>query len=163
MASSTKKYTFDYEEYDSIDDLSAADAHLIEEARKATEIAYAPYSNFLVGAYAVLNSGEFIKGSNQENASYPVGVCAERALLASVGQLFPNEPILSMAISYNNLNGESNRPLSPCGMCRQALQEYEGRVHQPIRLLLSGMEGKVFVINKSNNLLPFSFSGDDLK
>ncbi len=163
MASSTKKYTFDYEEYDSIDDLSAADAHLIEEARKATEIAYAPYSNFLVGAYAVLNSGEFIKGSNQENASYPVGVCAERALLASVGQLFPNEPILSMAISYNNLNGESNRPLSPCGMCRQALQEYEGRVHQPIRLLLSGMEGKVFVINKSTNLLPFSFSGDDLK
>ena len=163
MASSTKKYTFEYEEYDSIDDLSAADAHLIAEARKATEIAYAPYSNFLVGAYAVLNSGEFIKGSNQENASYPVGVCAERALLASVGQLFPNQPIVSMAVSYNNLNGESNRPLSPCGMCRQALQEYEGRVHQPIRLLLSGLEGKVFVIKKSTNLLPFSFSGDDLK
>lgn len=163
MAASLKKFTFDYEEYDSIDDLSAADAHLITEARKATEIAYAPYSNFLVGAYALLNSGEFIKGSNQENASYPVGVCAERALLASVGQLFPNEPIVSMAISYNNLNGESNRPLSPCGMCRQALQEYEGRVHQPIRLLLSGMEGKVLVINKSTNLLPFSSSGDDLK
>lgn len=163
MAGLTKQYTFDYEEYNSIDDLSAADAHLVAEARKATEIAYAPYSNFLVGAYAVLNSGEFIKGSNQENASYPVGVCAERALLASVGQLFPNEPIISMAISYNNLNGESNRPLSPCGMCRQALQEYEGRVHQPIRLLLSGMEGKVYVISKSTNLLPFSFSGEDLK
>ena len=163
MAGINKKYTFDYEEYNSIDDLSAADAHLVVEARKATEIAYAPYSNFLVGAYAVLNSGEFIKGSNQENASYPVGVCAERALLATVGQLFPNEPIVSMAISYNNLNGESNRPLSPCGMCRQALQEYEGRVHQPIRLLLSGMEGKVYVISKSTNLLPFSFSGDDLK
>ena len=163
MAGTIKKYTFDYEEYDSIDDLPEADANLVIEARKATEIAYAPYSNFLVGAFAVLNSGEFVKGSNQENASYPVGVCAERALLASLGQLFPNASIASMAISYNNLNGESKRPLSPCGMCRQALQEYEERVHQPIRLLLSGMEGKVFIINKSNNLLPFSFSGDDLK
>ena len=163
MAGINKKYTFDYEEYNSIDDLSTEDAHLVAEARKATELAYAPYSNFLVGAYAVLNSGEFIKGSNQENASYPVGICAERALLASVGQLFPNAPIVSMAISYNNLNGESNRPLSPCGMCRQALQEYEGRVNQPIRLLLSGMEGKVYIIKQSTNLLPFSFSGEDLR
>jgi len=157
------KYSFEYEEYDSIEDLSPEDAHLVAEARKATKLAYAPYSNFLVGAYAALNSGGFVVGSNQENASYPVGICAERALLASAAQLFPNEPINSIAISYHNLNGVSNKPLSPCGMCRQALQEYEGRVNQPIRLLLSGMEGKVFVINHSISLLPLSFSAIALK
>ncbi len=163
MGKSVEKYSFEYEEYGSADDLSSEDALLVTEARKATKLAYAPYSNFLVGAYAELNSGEFVVGSNQENASYPVGICAERALLASVAQLFPNEPIKSMAISYHHLNGSSNIPLSPCGMCRQALQEYEGRVHQPIRLLLSGLEGKVLVVKRSSMLLPFSFSGDALK
>ena len=163
MAVINSKYSFDFVEYDSIEDLSPTDALLVSEARKATSLAYAPYSDFKVGAYALLNNGSYIKGSNQENASYPVGICAERALLASVGQLFPNEPIVSMAISYDNLNGKSNKPLSPCGMCRQALQEYESRVNQPIRLLLSGMEGKIFIIEQSNSLLPFSFKGDDLK
>ena len=163
MSASIKKYSFEYEEYDSVDDLLPADSFLIGEARKATQLAYAPYSSFQVGAYAVLNSGEFVSGSNQENASYPVGVCAERVLLASLGQLFPNEPIATMAISYHNLTAESNKPLSPCGMCRQALQEYESRVNQPIRLLLSGMTGKVLIISKSSLLLPLSFGGDDLK
>ena len=163
MGKSIAKYSFEYEEYGSIDDLSVEDAFLVQEARKATKLAYAPYSNFLVGAYAELNSGEFVVGSNQENASYPVGICAERVLLASAAQLFPNQPIKSMAISYNNLNGTSNAPLSPCGMCRQALQEFESRVHQPIRLLLCGMEGNVLVVKQSSMLLPFSFNSDALK
>ena len=163
MGVSIEKYSFEYEEYDSIEDLSPADAFLVAEARKATQLAYAPYSNFLVGAYAELNSGKFVVGSNQENASYPVGICAERVLLASAAQLFPNEPIKNMAISYNCLNGTSDKPLSPCGMCRQSLQEFECRVNQPIRLLLSGMKGKVLVINRSISLLPLSFSAMDLK
>jgi len=163
MGVSKEKHSFEYEEYDSIEDLPLSDALLVKEARKATKLAYAPYSNFLVGAYAELNSGKFAAGSNQENASYPVGICAERVLLASVAQLFPNEPIKTIAISYHNLNGTSNVPLSPCGMCRQALQEYESRVNQPIRLLLCGMEGKVLVIKQSSLLLPFSFNGDALK
>ena len=163
MGVSIEKHSFEYEEYDSIEDLSPADVFLVTEARKATQLAYAPYSNFLVGAYAELNSGKFAVGSNQENASYPVGICAERVLLASVAQLFPNEPIKTIAISYHNLNGTSNVPLSPCGMCRQALQEYESRVSQPIRLLLCGMEGKVLVINQASLLLPFSFNADALK
>jgi len=164
MALKINKYHFEFQELDSLEDLTSEDAFLLSEARKTTAIAYAPYSNFKVGAYAQLASGAFVAGSNQENASYPVGVCAERALLASVGQLFPNEPINTMAISYHNLNSNSsNRPLSPCGMCRQAIQEYETRVNQPIRLILSGMEGKVFIIEKASLLLPLSFNGDDLK
>ncbi len=155
-----KNFSFSYEEYNSISELSDTDALLVTEARKATKLAYAPYSNFLVGAYASLTSGDFVKGSNQENASYPVGICAERALLASTAQLFPDVPIDTLAISYRNLNGSSHIPLCPCGMCRQALKEFEMRVNQPIRLILSGMEGKVIIIAQSSQLLPLAFDGE---
>ena len=108
-------------------------------------------------------NGEIVAGTNQENASYPVGICAERVLLSSAATLYPNIPVDTIAISYNNTNGESSHPISPCGMCRQSLVEYEERMKQPIRLLLSGMEGKVFIIQKANLLLPLSFGSVDLK
>ncbi|MBL7703846.1 MAG: cytidine deaminase [Ferruginibacter sp.] len=156
-------YHFSYEVYDSINDLTGQDALLLSEARKVTASAYAPYSNFNVGAVAELENGEIVKGTNQENASYPVGLCAERSLLASAASLFPNVAINTMAISYNNVNGQSNRPISPCGMCRQSLVEYEERVNKPIRLIMSGQEGKVIVVEKADALLPFSFRSEDLK
>jgi len=160
-----QEYKFGFEEYDDISDLPPADASLLEEARKVTQKAYAPYSNFFVGAAAILNNGQKVFGTNQENASYPVGICAERVLLASASMLQTDEPIKTIAISYNNLsgNGESNRPVSPCGMCRQSLAEYEERVKQPIRLILAGMEGKVMIIESAKQLLPFSFGGGDMK
>ena len=154
---------FEFEMYNDISELSKEDATLLEEARKTTQKAYAPYSNFLVGAAAVFNNGEKVYGTNQENASYPVGICAERVLLSSAAMLFTNIPIDTIAISYHNLNGESNKPVSPCGMCRQALREYEQRTNNPIRLILSGMSGEVFIIEKANQLLPFSFGSDDMK
>lgn len=156
-------YQFEYESYASSDDLPEADRRLLEEAREVTKKAYAPYSRFHVGAVALLKNGQKVSGTNQENASYPVGICAERVLLASASMLHTGEPIHTMAVSYHNLNGESNKPISPCGMCRQSLAEYEERVGHPIRLLLSGMEGTVLVVNRATQLLPFSFKGDDLK
>ncbi len=161
MATSTVK--FDFEVLDSIDQLSAEDKLLLESARKVTEKAYAPYSEFLVGAVAKLVNGEILKGTNQENASYPVGVCAERALLAATAMLESNIGINTMAIAYHNLNGESDKPVSPCGMCRQSLHEYEERTKQPIRLILSGMTGKVYIIERAGLLLPLSFGSDNLK
>ena len=158
-----EEYRFAFDVYDSIDELDQQDAWLLNEARLVTESAYAPYSNFNVGAVAKLANGEIVAGTNQENASYPVGLCAERVLLASASTLYPNIAIDSIAISYNNNNGESNHPISPCGMCRQSLVEYEERVKQPMRLILSGMEGKVYVIDKTTNLLPLSFGSVDLK
>lgn len=158
-----EEYRFAFEVYDSIDELNKEDAWLLKEAREVTESAYAPYSNFNVGAVAKLANGEIVAGTNQENASYPVGLCAERVLLASASTLYPHVPIDSIAISYNNTHGESNHPISPCGMCRQSMVEYEERVKQPIRLILSGMEGKVYVIDKTTNLLPLSFGSVDLK
>jgi cytidine deaminase len=156
-------YHFSYEVYESITELNEQDALLLSEARKTTAAAYAPYSNFNVGAVAKLINGEIVKGTNQENASYPVGICAERSLLSSAASLFPNVAIDTMAISYDNTKGISNRPISPCGMCRQALVEYEERVKQPIRLILGGQDGAVIIVEKANALLPFSFGSADLK
>ena len=155
--------SFYFQVYNSADALTGADAALLKMARDATATAYAPYSHFYVGAAAQLNNGVFIKGTNQENASYPVGICAERVLLSAIASQHPGTAVDAIAISYDNRNGESNKPIAPCGICRQTLVEYEQRQQHPIRLILGGMDGKVYIIEQANALLPLSFSGDDLK
>ena len=149
--------------YQSAEELTAADAALVKLAREITAQAYAPYSNFRVASVAQLSNGEIVTGTNQENASYPVGICAERVLLSTISSLHPDVPIDTIAISYHNLNGESNRPISPCGMCRQALAEYEERLKQPIRLILSGMQGEIYIIEQARQILPLTFTSSDLK
>jgi cytidine deaminase len=158
-----QKYTFDFEVFNSIEALKEDDAKLLQQAREVTKNAYAPYSNFHVGAVAKLSNGETVTGTNQENASFPVGMCAEQVLLASVSSSFPNVPVETIAISYNNINGKSNSPISPCGICRQTLLEYETRTSHPIRLILGGLEGKIYIIPEANKLLPLSFTSDDMK
>jgi len=158
-----EKHNFSFDVYDSADELPEQDALLVREARKVTGNAYAPYSNFNVGAIAQLSNGKTVTGTNQENAAYPVGICAERVLLSTAASIFPNIAIDTIAISYDNKNGKSDRPISPCGICRQTLLEFEERVKQPIRLILSGLAGKIYVIQKSSHLLPLSFGGEDLK
>lgn len=155
-------YRFTFEVYESIDELTEADSWLLKEAQKVTQHAYAPYSRFRVGAIARLTNNEIVAGSNQENASFPIGLCAERVLLASAASLYPEVPIQALAISYRNENGESSHPVSPCGMCRQSLLEFETRVKQPIRIILGGITGKVYIIDKAAMLLPLSFSADEL-
>lgn len=158
-----QQYSFGFEVYQSIDELSKEDAQLLREAQNTTKIAYAPYSNFHVGAMAMLANGKKVAGSNQENASYPVGLCAERVLLSAASSVYPGVPIETIAISYQSDNVKSDRPISPCGVCRQSLVEYESRFQQPIRLILGGKEGKIFIIPKAGMLLPFGFSGEDMK
>ena len=158
-----KKFEFNYTVYDSIDELPAEQKKLLKEAREVTEHAYAPYSRFQVGAIAKLANGETVKGSNQENASFPVGLCAERVLLATVSSLFPKIPIQSIAISYKSTEQKSDHPISPCGICRQALQEYEGRIKEPLQLILGGMEGPVYVIDSASKLLPLAFTSEELR
>jgi len=156
------KYQFEYEVYNDISELDEKDAWLLTEARTVTENAYAPYSNFHVGAVAILENGEVVAGTNQENASYPVGICAERVLLGTVATLHPKVPVKSIAISYNSEIVKSDHPISPCGMCRQALLEYETRTEKPIRLILSGQEGKVYIVKTASYLLPFAFTSSEL-
>ena len=151
-----------YEEYASDSELPAEAAVLLDKAREATANAYAPYSRFRVGAAARLNNGQVITGSNQENASFPVGICAERVLLSAAASLFPGVPIESIAISYVNERGPADRPISPCGICRQSLQEFETRTQQPIRLILGGQTGPVYVLSDTGSLLPLAFAAVDL-
>lgn len=152
----------DYIVYNDINGLEDADAWLLKEAREVTAHAYAPYSHFQVGAVIRLANGEIVAGTNQENASFPIGLCAERVALASAASVYPNVDIDTIAISYHNLKGDSGHPISPCGMCRQALAEYEMKQEGAIRLILGGLTGKVYVISRANDLLPLSFSGEEL-
>ena len=151
-----------YELYDNDAALEAKDLALLILAREASAGAYAPYSKFLVGAAAMLNNGKIITGTNQENASYPVGICAERVLLSAAAVLHPNEPRARLAISYSNLNGLSDKPISPCGICRQSLLEYEERMKQGFKIIMSGLTGKILIISSAAALLPFSFGSSDL-
>jgi cytidine deaminase len=116
-----------------------------------------------VGAVAKLSNGETVTGTNQENASYPAGICAERVLLSTAASQYPGLGIDTIAISYNNLKGKSNKPVSPCGICRQSFAEFQQRTKTPIRIILSGMEGQVLVIENAAFLLPLVFGSDDLK
>jgi cytidine deaminase len=154
---------FEFEEYNSAEELNASDILLLDKAKQATANAYAPYSNFKVASAARLINGEVITATNQENASYPAGICSERNLLAVASSLYPFVAIETIAITYKNENGESDHPISPCGICRQSLLEYEERMKHPIRLILSGMAGKIFIINAAKSLLPLSFTSSDLK
>ena len=159
---STARFQFEYDVYNDTSELPEADALLLKKAREVTSLSYAPYSNFHVGAAARLINNEIVTGSNQENASYPVGICAERVLLGNAAMLFPEKGIQTLAISYRSKDLKSDHPISPCGMCRQALQEFEMRTAQPMRIILSGQEGKIFVIQTAAHLLPFAFTGNEL-
>lgn len=159
------KIELQYEVYDDISEVKPEDADLLVKARSFTKLAYAPYSRFFVGAVAKMSNGEIVAGTNQENASYPVGICAERVLLGNAATLYPGVSIHTIAISYDSEDEKvkSDHPISPCGMCRQALLEYEARTLEPIRLILGGQSGKIYIIKTASLLLPFAFTSEELK
>lgn len=149
-------------EFDTEGELTADDRELVLAARKSTLTAYAPYSQFQVGAALRLESGEVISGNNQENASYSLGLCAERVAMFWAGANHPGKKITTMAITAYSENFAINRPIAPCGACRQAIAEYEHRYAHPIRLILVGASGKVWTVDSVNALLPLQFTADDL-
>jgi cytidine deaminase len=156
------KFEFSYKVYDNIDELPEEQRTLLKKAQQVSEQAYAPYSHFHVGAVAKLSNGEIVTGTNQENASYPVGLCAERVLLATASSLFPNVPIELIAVSYKSEKQKNDHPVSPCGICRQSFQEFERRVNHPVQLILGGMTGEVYVIDNASKLLPLAFTNEEL-
>ena len=160
MKQSTISLTF--EQYNA-DELTTEDATLLYSAKQAIGNAYAPYSGFQVGAAAKLSDGAIVTGSNQENASFPVGMCAERVLLGAVASLHIQAAIQTIAITYKASAGNSDHPVAPCGLCRQSLLEYQNRSGQPIRLILAGIKGPVLIIRDASQLLPLAFSGEELK
>lgn len=135
---------------------------LLTKAQQVCDNAYAPYSNFLVGAAVLLENGEVITGTNQENAAYPSGLCAERTAIYWVGANYPNEKIKMIAVSAKHKGGNTFLGVSPCGGCRQALLEYENKQSEPIKMILEHKEGMI-VFDAIADLLPLQFSDKNLK
>jgi cytidine deaminase len=143
--------------YNSLGELPNDIQQLMEFAIKARENAYAPYSKFKVGAAILLDNKEVVIGSNQENASYPSGLCAERTAIYYAGAKHPNAKILKMALTASSQNQVTDSPIPPCGACRQAISEYEIKQDQPIEIYFMGATGKVVKSNSLANLLPLGF------
>ena len=137
-------------------ELTEEDKNLIAKSKEALNGAYAPYSNFYVGA-AVECCGNIVIGSNQENEAYPSGMCAERVALYSASAQYSMQTISAIAISAYNKNSEEEAIAFPCGACRQVLIEYEKRQNSPIRILVSA-KNEVYIIESAKSLLPLSFN-----
>ena len=144
-------------------ELDISEQELIEKAKNAYSNAYAPYSGFLVGASVLLENGEIINGSNQENAAYPSGLCAERVALFYAGAKYPEVAIKTIAISANSKTFEIDDVVSPCGACRQVMAEYQQKQGQDIRLLLHSPNDEVLIANSVTDLLPFMFNSEKLR
>ena len=157
------KFTTTFSEYLSIEELATEDLDLVQRARKAAKVAYAPYSNFHVGAAILLENGKIVIGSNQENAAYPSGLCAERVAIFSASTQYPGIAVKTLAITARSANFTIDTPITPCGSCRQVLSEYEHLYKKPIKIILTGETGKVFIIDKVEDILPLSFKSGDLK
>jgi cytidine deaminase len=154
--------SFEYTIYRGLTQLTDSDQKLVQMARDMALQAYAPYSNFKVGAVALMQDGSLVSGTNQENASYPIGLCAERVLLAAVSSVSPGLSISKLAISYFSEVVNSSKPIAPCGICRQSLVEFESRYKVAMPLLLSGTSGEIFEFDSVSRLLPFAFTHVDL-
>lgn len=145
------------------DELQACDRALIEAAKKATDGSHSPYSGFRVGAAILLEDGTVVTGSNQENAAYPSGLCAERTALFAAGHSYPDKAVTALAIAARNSNGFTAQPITPCGACRQVIAETQSRGGRPIRFVLFGTEGTMVIEGGVGNLLPFCFGAESME
>jgi cytidine deaminase len=149
--------SFEMTVFDSFDDLSIEDQKLMNAAIASRKNAYAPYSNFLVGAAVLLENGEIVIGNNQENASYPSGLCAERVAVFYAGAKYPGVHIKAIAITATSEKYIVKEAAAPCGNCRQAISEYEQKQETPIPLMLMGETGEVIKCNSIGDILPLAF------
>jgi len=135
---------------------------LIEEAKNATFSAYAPYSEYRVGAAVLLDNGTIITGNNQENAAYPSGLCAERTALFFANSQYPDVPVKAIAIAAYNKGGFTKEVCTPCGSCRQVLVEIENRYNKLIEIIMYG-EDHIYEVDSIRDLLPLSFGKSSME
>jgi len=143
--------------------LSESEKKLIIAAAHAAETAYAPYSEFYVGAAVLLRNGSIVEGNNQENAAYPTGMCAERVALFNASSNFPEEQIEALAITLDYKRVNVDEHVFPCGSCRQSILEYEKKFSQKIKMYIINKPGEIAEINGISHLLPLAFTSDMLK
>ncbi|OQY04495.1 MAG: cytidine deaminase [Bacteroidetes bacterium 4572_117] len=149
-------------EYNSVAELEKEDQELVKKAKEITHNSYAPYSHFHVGAALILENGKIITGTNQENAAYPSGLCAERVAIFWANSQYPDIAVKTIAIAVKTNTGFLKSPAPPCGSCRQVLLETETRFKTPIKIILAGNE-KIQLIKNAKSLLPINFDENFLK
>jgi cytidine deaminase len=157
------RFLAEIESMDAIEELSVEERNLMEHASAAMSRAYAPYSEFRVGAALLLQSGVIVEGNNQENMAYPSGLCAERVAFYYAGATRSGDPIRMVALTAGSDNFPSDHPVAPCGACRQVMLEYESNQQSPITLLMRGKTGKIYRMRGISSLLPLSFNEQGLK
>ncbi len=148
--------------YDALTDLPKEVENLMHQAIEIRKKAYAPYSHFRVGTAILMSNGEIVLGSNQENAAYPSGLCAERVAIFQAGALYPESSIRCIAITAASDHNPTLKPIPPCGACRQSMYEYEAKQEPFIPVYFMGVSGEVYKSNSISNLLPFSFDKKSL-
>ena len=148
--------------YNGINDLPSELQSLMLQAIETRKNAYAPYSKFRVGAALLLDNGKVVLGSNQENAAYPSGLCAERVAIFQAGAIYPNAKIVKLAITAASDTNPTTSPIPPCGACRQSIAEYEFKQNTPIDIYFMGESGEVYQSKSIANLLPLSFDKTSL-
>ncbi|MCX8472383.1 MAG: cytidine deaminase [Sediminibacterium sp.] len=155
-------FQFKYETF-LLSELTGIELSLVEESFNCFNKSYAPYSQFLVSAVALLADGQIVSAGNQENASYGATICAERALLSTISAQFTNQIIKAICVNYSPLNQTSfSKPISPCGICRQVLLEQESKQNQEIIIYLTGPNKDVIKIASAKHLLPHYFGSEYL-
>lgn len=157
-----KELLIQYEELDDFNLLLKSEINLVDKATSALKNAYAPYSEFNVGSAVLLSNEVIVCGNNQENSSFPCGICAERVALFSAQSTYPDAIIKSVAITANSKNFDLNYPAGPCGLCRQVLIEYEEKQNSDISILLFNNK-KIIKLAKAKDLLPLYFVENQLK
>ena len=158
----TKEIKISISEFEKLEELSASDQELVLKARACAPLAYAPYSNYLVGSALRLADGTIVTGNNQENASSPLGTCAERTAIFWANSNFPDLAVETIVVTAIDQNGNMAANVSPCGACRQVMLETQHRYKKPIRIILDS-SNKIEILDSVTNLLPLSFNGDSLK
>ena len=158
-----KEINIAFEDFGSLSELNAADQNVCIEAVKALENSHSPYSNFKVGVAILLASGKIVYGSNQENAAYPSGLCAERVALFSIGANYPNDEIKTIAITAQTNKFELLKPTTPCGACLQVMAEYEKKQNHQFEVLLYCIDGPIWKTKGVSSYLPFMFFEERLK
>ncbi len=157
-----KQIGFELTIFESVNELSQSEQELLHAAEQAQENAYAPYSNFQVGAAVLLENGEVVIGSNQENASYPSGLCAERVAVFQAGARYPGVALKMLAVTAKSKDHLVDVPAAPCGNCRQSIMEYEQHQKSPIVIMLKAEKGPIYKCSSMADILPLAFNSSFL-
>ena len=154
-----KDFTF----FDHIEELDAESKYTAHKAKEAAVHAYAPYSRFLVGAAVMLEDGTVVTGTNQENAAYPSGMCAERVALYAVAATHPEARILKLAVVARRKHAKETLSAAPCGSCRQVMLEFEQKQQKPFEVIMQTQDHRWVKAASAISLLPFAFTADNLE